>query len=209
MREIVLKGVGEKVYYDQCDNGLKIYVWVNEKVNTFKGSLVFLGGAENTEFTVNSKKYSVPSGTAHYLEHIMCKNDDGSSLLGNFNQLNSYSNAATYADKTAYEFVGTTNILGNLELLLDSIQTKNFVLDCIETERGPILEEARMQEDNGDRLAYYGINSCLFFHYPNRVSGVGTTSDIERISLQDLKLFYDIFYHPLNSFLVVTGNVNP
>lgn len=209
MREIVLKGVGEKVYYDQCDNGLKIYVWVNEKVNTFKGSLVFLGGAENTEFTVNSKKYSVPSGTAHYLEHIMCKNDDGSSLLGNFNQLNSYSNAATYADKTAYEFVGTTNILGNLELLLDSIQTKNFVLDCIETERGPILEEARMQEDNGDRLAYYGINSCLFFHYPNRVSGVGTTSDIERISLQDLKLFYEFFYHPLNSFLVVTGNVNP
>ena len=71
MREIVLKGIGEKVYTDQCENGLRIYVWVNEKVNTFKGSLVFLGGSEHTEFTVNSKKYSVPNGTAHYLEHIM------------------------------------------------------------------------------------------------------------------------------------------
>ena len=209
MREIVLKGVGEKIYYDQCENGLKIYVWVNEKINTFKGSLVFLGGAENTEFTVNSKKYSVPSGTAHYLEHIMCKNDDGTSLLGKFNQLNSYSNAATYADKTAYEFVGTTNILENLELLLDSIQFKNFVPEFFEAERGPILEEARMRKDDASRLAYYGINTCLFHHYPNRVSGLGTISDIERISLQDLKLFYQTFYHPLNSFLVVTGNVDP
>lgn len=209
MREIVLKGIDEKVFFDQCDNGLKVYVWVNKKVNTFKGSLVFLGGAENTEFTVNKKKYSVPSGTAHYLEHIMCKNDDGSSLLGNFNKLNSYSNAATFADKTVYEFVGTTNILENLELLLDSIQTKNFVLEYFEAERGPILEEARMRKDDAASLAYYGINSCLFFHYPNRISGLGTLSDIEKISLQDLKLFYHTFYHPLNSFLVVTGNVDP
>ena len=33
MQEIGLKGIDEKIYYDICDNGLPIYMLVNEKVN--------------------------------------------------------------------------------------------------------------------------------------------------------------------------------
>ena len=56
MKEIRLKGLDEKIYYDVCENGLKIYIWVNEKINTFKGSLVFLGGAENTTFKIEGQE---------------------------------------------------------------------------------------------------------------------------------------------------------
>ena len=48
-----------------------------------------------------------------------------------------------------------------------------------------------------------------FKEYPNRMPGVGTIEDIKNISLEDLKLLYQMFYHPKNSFVVVTGNVNP
>ena len=209
MKEIILKDLDEKIYFDQCENGLKIYIWVNEKINTFKGALGFKGGAENTTFTVEDKKITVPYGTAHYLEHILCKNSDGSSLLGKFNALQSYSNAATYLDKTIYEFVGTTNLYENLELLLNSIQEKEFVEETFLSERGPILEEASMIKDNVGRLAYYTLNRELFFNYLNRIEGVGRVEDINKITLEDLKDFYNTFYHPENSFLIVTGKVDP
>ena len=30
MKEIILKGLDEKIYYDECENGLKIYIWKKE-----------------------------------------------------------------------------------------------------------------------------------------------------------------------------------
>ncbi len=209
MRTINLIGLDEKIYYDKCLNGLQIYVWVNEKINTFKGALVFKGGAENTEFYLDGKKRSVPNGTAHFLEHIMCKNNDGSSLLGKFNELNSYSNAATYPDKTIYEFVGTSNLYQNISLLLKSTENKRFIKKYFEAERGPILEEARMRKDDANRVFYYTLNNSLFHNYPNRITGLGTLKDIKSIKIEDLKLFYQAFYHPKNSILIITGNVDP
>ena len=35
MQEIEIKGLEEKIYYDTCENGLPVYMWVNEKVNSF------------------------------------------------------------------------------------------------------------------------------------------------------------------------------
>ena len=39
MQEIEIKGLDEKIYYEVCDNGLPVYMWVNEKVNSFYISL--------------------------------------------------------------------------------------------------------------------------------------------------------------------------
>ena len=209
VKEIHLKGLDEVVYEDVCENGLKMYIWVNKRINTFKASLIFKVGAENTSFKLGKNDYTVPFGTAHYLEHILCKNSDGSSLLGRFDQFGCYSNAATYADKTAYEFVGSENFFPCLELLLDAIQEKEFNQEYFEAERGPILEEARMRKDDANRLNYFGVNNILFHNYPNRISGLGRMEDIKSIKLEDLETLYRTFYHPENTILVVTGNVSP
>ena len=49
MKEIVLKGLDEKIYCDECENGLGIYVWVNPKINTVKGSLTYIVGSEDVD----------------------------------------------------------------------------------------------------------------------------------------------------------------
>ncbi len=209
MKQIKLKKLEETIYMDKCENGLEIYVWVNKKVNTFKGTYVIKAGADDVIFTKNKKECTLPHGVAHYLEHIMCKNIDNTSLLGKFNELGSYSNAATYPDKTVYEFVGTENLKENLELLLDSIYQKKFIKEHIEGERGPILEESRMKKDNPSTLNYFEMNNSLFWKYPCRIIGLGTEEDIKKITEKDLETFYQTFYHPENSFVVVTGNVDP
>ena len=50
MQEIVLKGIDEKIYYDKCDNGLPIYMLVNDKVNNFYMTLSVKYGSIDTEF---------------------------------------------------------------------------------------------------------------------------------------------------------------
>ena len=72
MEEIIIKGIDEKVYHDRSDNGLDIYMWVNEKVSNYYITYTTRYGALDTEFKLkNSKKvYKVPNGTAHFLEHI-------------------------------------------------------------------------------------------------------------------------------------------
>lgn len=209
MEEIVLKGLEETIYHDKCENGLEIYIWVNKKVNTVKGSITYKIGSEDVEFKTGKTAHTVPFGTAHFLEHILCKNSDGTSLLQNFQALGYYANAATYAYKTVYEFLGSENLEKAMNLLLDATQEKEFVEDTFQSEKGPILEEARRNLDNASRDIMIELNKMTFKEYPNRMPGVGTIEDIKNISLEDLKLLYQMFYHPKNSFVVVTGNVNP
>lgn len=37
----------------------------------------------------------------------------------------------------------------------------------------------------------------------------GEVEDIKEISLDDVEIVYDTFYHPKNMFLTITGNFNP
>lgn len=209
MKKICLKKLDEVIYTEVLPNGLKVYVWVNKKVNSFKGCYVVRAGSETVSYKIRRKKKTVLFGVAHFLEHMMCKMSDGSSLLNQFNELGCYSNAITFDNRTHYEFMGTTHFKESLNLLLDSLYQKTFSQEAFLNEKGPILEEARMGMDNVKRATLYGINKCLFHTYPNRVSGVGTLEDIRAMTIEDIQDFYDDFYHPKNSFLIVTGNVDP
>lgn len=209
MEEIKLKGLDEVIYKETINNGLEVFVWKNPKVNTFKCSLIIKVGAENVSFKVGKENFEVLFGTHHYLEHIMCKDKDGTSLISKYNELGCFANASTWPDKTVYEIVGSTSLKESLELLLDNIQEKTFDEESFEKERNPILEESRMRKDDASRLALYGLNECLFSEYPNRTPGLGTESDIEKITLDDLRLVWETFYHPKNSYLIITGNVDP
>ena len=70
MKEIVIKGLDEKIYEHETKEGLKIYIWQNTKL---KGSYMTLSvpyGSIHTHFKVGNKTFKVPNGTAHFLEHI-------------------------------------------------------------------------------------------------------------------------------------------
>jgi len=45
MQTIKIEGIDEYVYEGICENGLRVYVWVQEKANSFKGTLTYLCGA--------------------------------------------------------------------------------------------------------------------------------------------------------------------
>ena len=87
MQTIKIEGIDEYVYEGICENGLRVYVWVQEKANSFKGTLTYLCGAEDIHFKKGDEEIHVPMGVAHYLEHIMCKDEENVSLLSKFQKI--------------------------------------------------------------------------------------------------------------------------
>lgn len=211
MKEIVLKGIDEKIYYDTCENGLSVYMWVNEKVNNFYATLNVKYGSIDTEFkTSDMKKYAkVHDGIAHFLEHVNFNEGDGKTAHEYFNDLGSSINAFTTFHFTSYEVFSSTLFERNISHLLDYVQTPYFTKKLIEKEKGIICEEIKMGKNNPGHKLYYGMNQALFHFDKRRNLVTGEEKDVKATTVEELQLVYDTFYHPKNMYLVITGNFNP
>lgn len=209
MKEIKLKGLNETIYYDECDNGLPIFLWVREKGQGYYATLSVKYGSLDTEFKVGNKNYQVPNGVAHYLEHLNFQNDDGEDAQTFFQKNGSDVNAFTTFNYTSYEVYGSDHLKENLNQLLDFVMTPNFNKKMVQNEKNIIVEENKMDLDNPGNLLYYGIFQNVFKNDKHKNFITGTKEDIMATTLDDIQLVFDTFYHPTNMFLVVTGNFNP
>ncbi len=209
MKEINLKGLNETIYYDECDNGLKVYMWVNKKVNTFYGTLSVKYGSIYNEFSVGNHKYKMPRGLAHFLEHVKFNEDKDTTAHDYFFKLGSDTNAFTTFHYTNYQVFGSDNVSKNICHLLDFVQNDYFTKQIVSNEKGIIIEEANMGKDDPYVVMLFKLLDNLFNNYDHKYAITGDKDDIKAITLEDIKLIFKTFYHPQNMFLVITGNFNP
>ncbi len=211
MREIVLKGLDESVWYEKILDKMPTYVLKNDKV---KGTFMALGvkyGSIHQEFKNNNevKYHKVPSGIAHFIEHLKFYEPDGTTATDFFNQYGSDVNAFTTFEYTCYHVYTTQAIKENLEHLLEFVLTPCFNKKNVNKERNIILEELGMQKDSPESQIFYKNYENVFHKYKYKEIITGEKEDIKKITLEDIELIFDTFYHPENMFLIVTGNVNP
>ncbi len=209
MTEINSQGINETIYYDECPNGLKIYMWVNKKVNTFYGTLSVKYGSIYNKFKIKNKVYETPSGVAHFLEHVKFNEDESTTAHDYFYKLGSDTNAFTTFHYTNYQVFGSDNAKDNIIHLLDFVQNDYFSKKIINNEKGIIIEEAKMGEDDPYTIMLFKHLDNLFKSSEYKKLITGTIEDIKKTTIDDIKLVFDTFYHPKNMFLVVTGNFNP
>ena len=196
------------VYSEKLDNGLEVYVIPNNNVKDVYVTFNTKYGGCNYNFKLNNKLIKVPNGIAHFLEHKMFEQEDGTDPFTFYNESGTYSNAYTNYFNTTYLFAGNTNIEENLNYLLDFVQSPYFTDSNVEKEKGIISEEIKMYEDMPDDVMMQKVMYNLFNSNPSKNSIIGTVSDIESITKEDLYNTYNAFYHPSNMFLVITGNVD-
>lgn len=211
MQEIEIKGLDEKIYYEKLDNGLPVYLWVNNRVNSFYMTLSIKYGAIHTEFKTdkNGKTIKVPQGIAHFMEHIKFNEKGDKTANDYFDKLGSYINAFTTFEYTNYQVYATSHFKENLNHLLDFVMTPYFTKSLINKEKNIIVEEAKMYKDNPFNQLYFGMYKNLFHNYKYKEALIGEVEDIKNINIDDINLIFDTFYHPENMFLVITGNFNP
>ncbi len=210
MKEIELKGIKEIVYYDKIEN-LPVYVWKNDKVKGAFSSLCVNFGSIHQEFKINGKNkyYKIPSGIAHFIEHLNFYEPDGTTATDFYAQYGSEVNAFTTFDYTCYHLYSTKEFKANLNHLLDFVLTPSFTKKMVNKEKNIIIEELSMDEDFPDTKLYFTHYADLFHKYKYKESITGKKEDVESTKIEDIEFVYNTFYHPKNMFLVVTGNVNP
>ena len=208
MRELKIKNSNEHYYTFTTPNGLPVYMWVNPAKTNFYLGLCVKYGSLDTEFSCNGVNYKVPSGTAHYLEHVKFHTSMGeaSDLLYD---LGCDSNAYTSYKETVFEAYGNENINEASRILLDFVYDNYFTKKIIEDERGIILEEANSKKDSPHYNYYHKLQNACFKNYKYKEPVIGYEKDIKEISLEDVSLVHDFFYRPENVFMIITGNFDP
>ena len=121
----------------------------------------------------------------------------------------SYVNAYTSYKSTSYIVTGNKKMKENLEYLLTFVNNPYFTDENVLKEQGIISEEAAMNLDNPDYLAYITLSKNLYKELPYNTPILGSVESIKKITKEDLYECYNTFYRPNNMYLVVGGAVNP
>ncbi|MBQ9834656.1 MAG: insulinase family protein [Bacilli bacterium] len=209
MKKIELNGLDETLFYEESLHNMPVYMWQNPKLNGFYLSLCVKYGSLHTDFNFKNKTYHMPLGIAHFMEHIKFNEKKGVKANDYFEKLGSDINAFTTFEYTNYEVFGNDNLEENLTHLIEYVLTPYFTKGIIANEKGIISEEIKMDKDNPYSNLFFNSLGNVFkrSHYRNRVAG--DIKDIKNITLEDIKLIFEAFYHPENMFLVISGNINP
>ncbi len=200
--------LGEQICKTVLSNGLTVAVVPKPGFSRKLAYFVTDYGSIHTEFELEGKKYTVPAGIAHYLEHKMFDlpdRDVSAELAG----LGANVNAFTGYDMTAYYFSCTENFEAALKILLEFVSIPYFTQESVEKERGIIDQEIGMNLDAPDSVIFERLMEGMYAHHNIRVPILGTSQTIREITPELLYTCHRAFYTPGNMILCVVGDVDP
>ena len=202
---------GEELYYTPHSSGLGIYIIPKKDYSTTYALCGTRYGSVDSKFVVpgESELTEVPDGIAHYLEHKMFDQPDGSNVFDKFSRYGGNANAFTSFNITAYLFSATSNIEENIETLMEYVQSPYFTEESVQKEQGIIGQEIRMYDDSGSWKLFFNFLNCLYKEHPVKKEIAGTVESISHITPEYLYKCYDTFYNLSNMSIVVVGNVDP
>lgn len=202
---------GEELYYTTHSSGLGIYIISKKDYSKTYAIFGTRYGSVDSKFVVpgESELTEVPDGIAHYLEHKMFDQPDGSNVFDKFSRYGGNANAFTSFNITAYLFSATSNIEENIETLMEYVQSPYFTEESVQKEQGIIGQEIRMYDDSGSWKLFFNFLNCLYKEHPVKKEIAGTVESISHITPEYLYKCYDTFYNLSNMSIVVVGNVDP
>ncbi len=190
----------------QLDNGMKILVKEDHRAPTVAHMVWYRAGSIDE---VNGK-----TGVAHVLEHMMFK---GTKRFGpgefsrRIAQLGGRENAFTSRDYTGY-FQQLHKSALREAMTLEADRMANLVLSKEEFDKEikVVMEERRWRtEDQAQALVFEQLNAAAFVASPYRAPTVGWMNDLESMTVEDTREWYERWYAPNNALLVVAGDVTP
>lgn len=185
-------------------NGMQVVVIPNTKVPAVSHMVWYRVGAQD--------EVSGKSGIAHFLEHLMFKGTKKYGQ-GQFSRLVAKAggddNAFTSDDYTAY-YQNISRDKLELVMELESDRMQNLLLqnDEVLKERQVILEERFSRiENNPSALLAEQMRAALYRNHPYGIPLIGWKHEMEALTSEDAKKWYDTYYKPNNAILVVSGDI--
>jgi predicted Zn-dependent peptidase len=182
-------------------NGLKI-VFVPESHSEAVAFGIFVASGSRHE-TVKT------AGISHFIEHMLFKGTAKRSALeisraiegkgGNFNAFTSEETTCFYSYLPSDAFKTSVDILTDMYANA-AIPEKDFVI-----EKGVILEEIKMYDDEPDSVAAENLSRALFPKNPLGLPIAGSAKSLMPMTAQDLRDYIKKAYVPSATVVVVSG----
>ena len=153
------------------------------------------------------------TGATHLLEHLMFKGtpeynrEKGTAIAAILEAMGARFNATTWFDRTNYYETVPSDQL-EAAVRIEASRLRGALLR--DADRQPEMTVVRNEFERGENSPFQVLYKLSFatafrehpYHHPT----IGWRSDIEGVSTERLKEFYDVFYHPNNATALVIGD---
>ena len=215
----------KKTSVDKLENGLEIHSY--KMANGYKVSIVPMKNSP----TVVKSYVNVGSmnetgdikGISHFLEHMAFNGTNGENghielkqgdSFKKIDKLGGWANASTNYAITDY--VNSTPLLEEKDLetqikvIAAMAEDLKLSDDMIKKEKGPVSSEINMILDNPQTVAMDQTVRTMFnIKNPADELVGGSVAHIRNLTKEDVVNYYDKYYTPDNTNIVITGDVDP
>ncbi|MFA5155096.1 MAG: pitrilysin family protein [Patescibacteria group bacterium] len=152
------------------------------------------------------------SGLSHFLEHLFFKGTvrrpNTLAISSELDSLGGEYNAFTAKEFTGYWVkVAAPKISTAVDIISDMLLHSLFDAAEIEREKGVIIEELNMYEDNPLMHVEDVFESCLYGDSPAGWETIGTKANIRRFRREDLMRYFKAQYGARSAYVVLAGGI--
>lgn len=190
---------GVKEY--SLNNGLKVLLIPDASQSNMVVNIVYNVGSRNEGYG--------EKGMAHLLEHMLFKSTKN---LGDIKKMLSdkggNANGTTWFDRTNYYEVfpsSDENLKWSIEMEADRMINSTILQTDLDKEFSVVRNEFEIGENNPDGVLQDRILSSAYLWHNYGNSTIGSKEDIERVKANTLRVFYEKYYQPDNSTLIIAG----
>lgn len=195
---------GISVQEYKLDNGLKLLVQEDHRSPVVVSQVWYRAGSMDE---VNGK-----TGVAHVLEHMMFKGTQ-KIKAGQFSRIiaeaGGKENAFTGTDYTCYfQQLEKSKLPLSFELEADRMANLQLTKEEFDKEIKVVMEERRWRTDDKPQAMVNEAFQATAYHvHPYARPVVGFMNDLENMTYEDAREWYNHWYAPNNATLVVVGDV--
>jgi zinc protease len=188
----------------QLENGLRLLVFPDPSKPTITVNMTYMVGSRH--------EGAGEGGMAHLLEHMVFK---GSTKHVNIPQEltehGSRPNGSTAWDRTNYfeTFQATDeNLKWALDLESDRMVNSFIKKEDLDKEFSVVRNEFEAGENNPFGVLFKHTMAAAYLAHSYGRPVIGNRSDVERVRIDNLQVFYHKYYQPDNAVLTVAGKVD-
>lgn len=203
---VLVLGGCSKTHETRLSNGLKVVVQEDHRSPVVVSQIWYkIGGMDEPKGI---------TGVSHVLEHMMFKGTK-KYPSGEFSRIiaenGGRENAFTSRDYTAY-FQTLEKSRLPIAFELEADRMTNLVLEEKEFKKeiNVVMEERRLRtEDKPEGKLYEKFNAAAYTKHPYGNPIIGWMEDLQNLTVEDARKWYQRWYAPNNATLVVAGDVDP
>jgi predicted Zn-dependent peptidase len=151
------------------------------------------------------------NGISHFVEHMVFKGTEhrtAEQIAREVDSVGGNMDAFTAKECICFDIkVLDEHLPTAIDILSDLVLNPTFAAEEIKRERGVIIEEIKMDEDNPDYLVHEIFTQNFWKDHPLGKPILGTKETVRKFEQETLLDYYRRFFIPNNMIISVAGNV--